>query len=452
MRVKNYILLISISAIIFVAVIPSAVALDLPVRISHGSSIQGCEEDERCYLPSIRTIKVGDTITWLNDDDVKHTVTSGIASYYGFTKPEGGPDGNFDSLLEKNESFSVIFDNFSPGNYPYYCKFHPWMSGLVILEEAMWWRKTIGMSVSTDSSSYKMGDLIRISGEVKEIISGVLITLHIINPDGNLVTTQPLEVDYDRKFGTAILMDDTSWKSSGTYTVKAIYGTKSRTVETSFHLDESSDESLIVPLSTDVIIQSNSFVKGCEKTDECYLPAILRINPGESVKWFNADSAAHSVTSGVPDRYAGRMFDRTMSHAGDTFTLVFERVGDYPYHCSLHPWMRGIIIVDNSETNSLVFDNNEKLEQQIPDWVKNNAKWWSEGKILENEFIEAIQYLIEQRIITIEQVSESTNVESKGIPEWIKNTAEWWANDQISESEFLQAIQFLIEGKIIKVN
>ena len=113
--------------------------------------------------------------------------------------------------------------------------------------------------------------------------------------------------------------------------------------------------------------------------------------------------------------------------------------------------MRGVIIVDDSETN-LVFENNEKLETQIPEWVKNTAEWWAVGKILENEFIEAIQYLIEQRIITIEQVSESTDVESKGIPEWVKNTAEWWANDQISDSEFLKAIQFLIEGRIIKIN
>ena len=451
MGIETYVVLISISAIILVAVIPSAVALDVTVRISNGASVQGCEKNEMCYVPSVTIIKVGDKVTWQNNDDIKHTVTSGITSYYGLTKPEGGPDGNFDSLLEKNESFSVIFDSFSPGKYPYYCKFHPWMSGLVILEEAMWWRKTIGLSVSTDSSSYEIGDLIRISGEVKEILSGVLITLQIINPDGELVVLHHLKVDFDKKFGTVIRTDD-SWKSSGTYTVKVVYATKSRTVETSFDLDKASpDASLIMPLSTDVIIQPNTSVKGCEETDECYLPAKFRINPGESVTWFNADSAAHSVTSGMPDRYAGRLFDRTMFNAGGTFTFIFERVGDYSYHCSLHPWMRGVIIVDDSETN-LVFDNNEKLETQIPEWVKNNAGWWAVGKILENEFIEAIQYLIEQRIITIEEISESTNVESKGIPEWVKNTAEWWANDQISDSEFLKAIQFLIEGRIIKVN
>ncbi len=37
----------------------------------------------------------------------------------------------------------------------------------------------------------------------------------------------------------------------------------------------------------------------------------------------------------------------------------------------------------------------------IPDWVKNNAKWWAEGQIAESDFISAIQYLINQGIIAM---------------------------------------------------
>jgi len=37
----------------------------------------------------------------------------------------------------------------------------------------------------------------------------------------------------------------------------------------------------------------------------------------------------------------------------------------------------------------------------IPDWVKNNAKWWADGQIGETEFIGAMQYLINQGMITI---------------------------------------------------
>jgi len=37
----------------------------------------------------------------------------------------------------------------------------------------------------------------------------------------------------------------------------------------------------------------------------------------------------------------------------------------------------------------------------IPDWVKNNAKWWSEGQIGESDYISSLQYLINQEIIKI---------------------------------------------------
>jgi len=42
-------------------------------------------------------------------------------------------------------------------------------------------------------------------------------------------------------------------------------------------------------------------------------------------------------------------------------------------------------------------------------------------------------------------------VSSASIPSWIKNTAGWWASDSITETEFLRAIEYLIENKIIKI-
>ena len=41
--------------------------------------------------------------------------------------------------------------------------------------------------------------------------------------------------------------------------------------------------------------------------------------------------------------------------------------------------------------------------QPVPDWIKTNAKWWSEGKISEDVFINGIKYLIEERIVNIDQ-------------------------------------------------
>jgi len=37
----------------------------------------------------------------------------------------------------------------------------------------------------------------------------------------------------------------------------------------------------------------------------------------------------------------------------------------------------------------------------VPDWVKNNAKWWSEGSITETDYVKSLEYLITQGIIQI---------------------------------------------------
>ncbi len=42
-----------------------------------------------------------------------------------------------------------------------------------------------------------------------------------------------------------------------------------------------------------------------------------------------------------------------------------------------------------------------KIEQKIPDWVKNTFKWFVEGQISEDEVINAIQFLIKEGIIKI---------------------------------------------------
>ena len=56
-------------------------------------------------------------------------------------------------------------------------------------------------------------------------------------------------------------------------------------------------------------------------------------------------------------------------------------------------------------------------------------------------------------IILVTSSSSFTNAYSeKTIPDWVKNTAGWWAGDQISEQEFVSAIEFLIEINVIDLN
>ena len=87
--------------------------------------------------------------------------------------------------------------------------------------------------------------------------------------------------------------------------------------------------------------------------------------------------------------------------------------------------------------------------QNTPDWIKNTAGWWATDAISETEFVNAIQFLVNEGIIQVN--SSQSNGDSQGVPDWIKNTAGWWATDTISETEFVNAIQFLVNDGIITV-
>ena len=80
---------------------------------------------------------------------------------------------------------------------------------------------------------------------------------------------------------------------------------------------------------------------------------------------------------------------------------------------------------------------------------KDTAEWWASDLITETDFINAIEFLIKEKIIFVD-VSQ-TSINSQGIPDWVKNTAEWWASDLISEKEFINAIEYLVQGGIIQV-
>jgi len=73
------------------------------------------------FTPASIDVEAGSTVTWFNNDDEAHTVTSGAP---------GAPDGFFDSgNVDANGSFSFTFDQ--PGTYAYFCSIHPNMTGTV---------------------------------------------------------------------------------------------------------------------------------------------------------------------------------------------------------------------------------------------------------------------------------------------------------------------------------
>src|SRR5215213_5241741 len=92
------------------------------------------------------------------------------------------------------------------------------------------------------------------------------------------------------------------------------------------------------------LVTSVSIVNGASlpTNEEFYAPDIARITVGSMITWKNDDTTSHTVTSGTvrnntptPDG----MFDSGILNAGDSFPFLFDKAGEYPYYCTIHPWM-----------------------------------------------------------------------------------------------------------------
>ena len=93
-----------------------------------------------------------------------------------------------------------------------------------------------------------------------------------------------------------------------------------------------------------VSLPQGSSIVGCEETNECCLPSMITVNPGDEVVWSNDDSVVHTVTSGTISDADG-LFDRNLFMAGETFSHTFDTLGNYDYFCKVHPWMVGQVLV-----------------------------------------------------------------------------------------------------------
>ena len=121
-----------------------------------------------------------------------------------------------------------------------------------------------------------------------------------------------------------------------------------------------------------VNIAEGSGTPGCEETLECYLPYSITISVGDTVKWDNPDSAAHTVTSGnISDGHDG-LFDSSLFMSGSTFEFTFDEPGKYDYFCMVHPWMTGEVIVNDVE-EMVVIEEPESMAEPTPEPITESS-------------------------------------------------------------------------------
>jgi plastocyanin len=74
--------------------------------------------------------------------------------------------------------------------------------------------------------------------------------------------------------------------------------------------------------------------------DLSFDPPQINVPTGSIVSWTNADSIQHTVTSDEQG-----LFDAGPISPGDTFENVFDSAGEFGYHCAIHPFMTGVVMV-----------------------------------------------------------------------------------------------------------
>ena len=125
----------------------------------------------------------------------------------------------------------------------------------------------------------------------------------------------------------------------------------------------------------------------------------------------------------------------------------------FPFDATI--WKPGTYVLeleylgDKSSTQFIIEDTGKIA---LPFWIKDLAHMWiTEPLVTDKDFARALEYLIEKGIISIPYTEPGTETVSS-IPEWVKNNAEWWIEGKISDTEFTLALQYLVKTGIITVN
>jgi plastocyanin len=96
-----------------------AVAAPAATSSSEGAEGAVVKNDNFTFNPPRLVVRSGETVTWINEDDIPHTVASTTKIFRS-------------KALDTDDRFSFTFT--APGVYEYFCSLHPHMKGTIVVE------------------------------------------------------------------------------------------------------------------------------------------------------------------------------------------------------------------------------------------------------------------------------------------------------------------------------
>lgn len=191
-------------------------------------------------------------------------------------------EGVFDSsLINPADTWLLNSAEIAPAEYEYYCTLHPFMVATLVVSD--------GAATSSQSSE-------------------------------NATTTQGAAVN----------------NQSGTSANNTSAGNNTTTAAATISSPSPASGSVT---TVSIIVGASVPTNG-----QFYEPNNVETTVGSMVTWVNDDTAPHTVTSGIVENNRptpDESFDSGIMNPGDSFPFVLDKAGEYPYYCTIHPWMTG---------------------------------------------------------------------------------------------------------------
>ena len=272
--------------------------------------------------------------------------------------------------------------------------------------------------------------IIQISGNVIDYYSGQKIILELIKPDNTSVEIKT-QANNEGNFSTPLILDS-NWEV-GNY---QLLGT--------FLNNEIGSASFSITSVPTPNIQVFANIGSLEIDDE-------------EITLSGNEKSTVEVNGNIENYQRGEPISLKIIHPDGLITdvsITGKSSGDFTAHISIEEnWKSGsfsiIASYDGKDFGKINFQLNKI---QIPEFFKNVAYWWSDGLIEDLEFVNGVEFLINEKIIDIPNLSKSaTGSNEDTVPDWVRQNMGWWAKGLTSDTELVNAIQYLVEKGIIQV-
>ena len=97
------------------------------------------------------------------------------------------------------------------------------------------------------------------------------------------------------------------------------------------------------------------------------------------------------------------------------------------------------------------FQLQENFKKPIPLWIKNNAFSWSNGNLINSDFLNGIGYMVNEKIIKKPDSVKFVETSHEKIPDWFKKNASWWSSGLITDYDYVSSLDFLIKKGILQI-